>query len=122
MKLSGLISRLLGATMLTACGPSGLMTPQIEPEGTAQPLSTAAPHDTTVCLPEGSEIVAGADAGVDTPCCKGLIRAPAYKGSILRLDECEQEGDRHAFCIRCGDGKCGVGENTCSCNADCHWP
>lgn len=107
--------------LVSACsGPE--MMPHLEPEGTASPPLTAAHPDTPACLPEGTEIRGEADARPSAECCPGLTRSPVYKGSIARLDQCEQEGDGHAFCIRCGDGKCGVGENTCSCDADCHWP
>lgn len=122
MKRFCLFSPVFVAAILAGCGPSGFMSPELEPEAAARPVSSAVPHDTPVCLPEGTEIIGGPDAGLDTPCCEGLIRAPVYKGSILRLDECEPEGAGHAFCIRCGDGKCSVGENTCSCNPDCRWP
>ena len=111
------------AVLGIACsGPNEHMTPLLEPEGTARPPFPAAQPDTSACLPEGAEIPGGPDAGAASPCCAGLTKASVYKGSILRLDECEAEADGHAFCIRCGDGKCGVGENTCSCNADCRWP
>jgi hypothetical protein len=111
-----------GVLVALACGPSEYTTPLLEPEGTARPSSTVAQPDTLACLPEGAEIPGGPDAGAAPPCCAGLTKADVYKGSILRLDECEREADGHAFCIRCGDGKCSVGENTCSCTADCRWP
>ncbi|MEZ4294967.1 MAG: hypothetical protein R3B70_08310 [Polyangiaceae bacterium] len=90
-----------------------------DPPG-ATPPGTAAQIDTPDCLPEGTEIPAGVED--PAPCCEGLERADVFKGSILRFDECIAEGDGHAFCIRCGDGHCGVGESTCNCEADCRWP
>lgn len=108
--------------LLCGCSGPGEYTPLVEPEGTAAPPQTAAQTDTPSCLPEGTEIAGDADAGAAPPCCDGLTKALVCKGSILRLDECEPEGNGHAFCIRCGDGKCGVGENTCTCEADCRWP
>lgn len=108
--------------LLGACSGPGEYTPLLEPDGTASPPLTSAHTDTPACLPEGAEITASPDAGASPACCEGLTKALAHKGSILRLDECEPEGDGHAFCIRCGDAKCGVGENTCNCDADCHWP
>jgi len=96
----------------------------LEPERTLLPPPVLARPDTLPCLKEGSEIVpaSGPDASPAPVCCDGLTRAEVYKGSILRLDVCEPEGTGHAFCILCGDGRCGVGENTCSCMADCQWP
>jgi hypothetical protein len=118
-----LTAALLAATL--SCSGPEYATPHPEPEGTILRPPWVAQPDTLGCLNEGSEIpasVAGADAGPPPACCEGLTRVEVYKGSILRLDVCEPEGTGHAFCIRCGDGRCGVGENTCSCPADCHWP
>lgn len=108
---------------LGCSGPHKYTQPPPEPEDgvTALPATTAQ-TDTPECLSEGTEIKPGADAGTAPPCCPGLTRVEAYRGSILRLDTCEPEENGHAFCIRCGDGRCGVGENTCSCEADCRWP
>jgi hypothetical protein len=112
-------------------GPYELMNPSPEPDATATPpgpLGTGASPD---CVREGGEIPAasGAPAGGATSgaaataeCCPGLTRVGTFKGSILRLDACEPAGDGRAFCVRCGDGKCGVAENFCTCKADCEWP
>ncbi len=115
---------LASALAVIACsGQYEYAPPPVEPEeGATSAPATTAQGDTPGCLPEGAEIVPAPDAGAVTPCCEGLTRAEAYRGSILRLDSCVPEGNGHAFCIRCGDGRCGVGENTCSCEADCRWP
>jgi hypothetical protein len=115
---------LASAIALLGCsGSYEYAHPPVEPDdGATSPPATTAHPDTHECLPEGAEIPSGTDASASPPCCSGLTRAEVYRGSILRLDTCEPEGDGHAFCIRCGDGRCGVGENTCSCEADCRWP
>ena len=110
-------------TALGCSGPYEYTHPPLEPDdgSTSVPVLTAQP-DVPECYPEGTEIVTidGARSGIE--CCPGLTRVGAYRSSILRLDTCEPEGGGHAFCIRCGDGRCGVGENTCSCEVDCRWP
>lgn len=107
---------------LGCSGPYGQMDPSAEPDDPATVSSSAAQIDTSECLPEGAEVVAGADTGPSRECCRGLTRVGSFKGSILRLDKCDPANDGHTFCIRCGDGRCGVGENLCTCEADCHWP
>jgi len=67
------------------------------------------------CVGEGQDESGDAGPG----CCQGLVRTPLYKGSILRLDECQRVPGDGYRCIRCGDGRCGVGENTCNCPAEC---
>lgn len=113
---------LFASALVIGCSGPGEYTPLVEPDGTASPPFTTAQTDTPACLPEGAEIAGDTGAGPSPACCQGLTKGLAHKGSILRLDVCEPEGDGHAFCIRCGDGKCGVGENTCNCEADCRWP
>lgn len=110
------------AAIFVGCSPAAEYTPLVEPDDTARPPDGTARSDTPACLPEGSEIPGNEGDATSPSCCAGLTKALVYKGSILRLDECEPEGNGHAFCIRCGDGKCGVGENTCACDADCRWP
>ncbi|MBK8257264.1 MAG: hypothetical protein IPK82_31895 [Polyangiaceae bacterium] len=90
-----------------------------DPPGTA--VATSAQAGAESCVAEAIEIApTGPEAA--RPCCAGLTRANVYKGSILRLDQCVPTDDGHAFCIRCGDGHCGVGESVCSCEIDCRWP
>jgi hypothetical protein len=110
-------------TALGCSAPYEYTQPPLDPDDGRTPLPgpTAQP-DTPECLQEGTEILPDAGAGPALECCPGLERVEVYRGSILRLDTCEPEGGGHAFCIRCGDGRCGVGENTCSCEADCRWP
>jgi hypothetical protein len=119
----GRIVTIAAVAFVMGCSGPTEMTPLLEPDGDGRtaPSASAAQPDTLDCLPEGTEFGDKADEPTP-PCCPGLTRAESYKGSILRLDECEKDGSGHAFCIRCGDGKCAVGENTCSCAADCKWP
>ena len=113
----------LGVVVAVGCsGPYEHMNPNVEPDDPATVSSSAAQLDTVECLPEGAEVVAGAGAAGGAECCAGLTRVGSFKGSILRLDKCDPAEDGHTFCIRCGDGRCGVGENLCTCEADCHWP
>ena len=80
--------------------------------------------DSPACVPEGVEFPASQGAGAvfaaSAACCEGLQRAPIYKGSIIRLDECELAPGPRFFCVRCGNGRCGLGETACNCPADCH--
>ena len=49
-------------------------------------------------------------------CCEGLDRVPCDSpGSDGTCMEC----DGAAFCVACGDGTCGPGENICRCPEDC---
>ena len=79
--------------------------------------SVAAPppqaSSSPACAAEG-EVVTG-----DASCCEGLGRVDFYKGSMIRLDSCELEGKGRATCVRCGNARCGKGENACNCPADC---
>jgi len=105
----------LALLLLAACSaPPEYAVPRPDPPGAlvAPPPSARAEQ---ACGAEGDVIEADAGAG----CCEGLTRAEFYKGSIIRLDACEREGKGRATCIRCGDGRCGKGENSCNCPADC---
>ncbi|MFO0756866.1 MAG: hypothetical protein U0359_10260 [Byssovorax sp.] len=86
--------------------------------------STAAPIASPACVPEGVETPPlderGMAEGTPGACCDGLALAPIFKGSIIRLDECELARPARFFCVRCGDGRCGRGETMCNCPADCH--
>ncbi len=79
------------------------------PGAPALPPPPAAPG----CAGEG-EVLSG-----DASCCEGLSRVDFYKGSMIRLDSCELEGKGRATCVRCGNARCGKGENACNCPADC---
>lgn len=105
----------LALLALTGCSappeyPGARLDP---PAAVPAPPPVAAPAP--ACGAEGE--VLGADAGAG--CCEGLERAPFYKGSVIRLDTCEMEGMGRTSCIRCGDGRCGKGENACNCPVDC---
>lgn len=79
------------------------------------PLFQDAGATSEECLGEGKDEAGDAGPG----CCEGLTRTPLYKGSLIRLDECQlMPGDGYR-CIRCGDGRCGLGENACNCSGEC---
>jgi hypothetical protein len=103
-------------------GPYEVANPRPDPDDATARPRVPARDEARDCVREGVKIPPAADAGPPSVCCAGLTRAEAHKGSILRLDECELDPDGPAFCISCGDGRCGVGENTCNCRADCSWP
>ena len=67
-------------------------------------------------IPCSGEGQFGRNGPDELPCCDGLVR----------LDEAYPDGnggcqpEENAYiCTRCGDGMCGLGENTCNCPADC---
>jgi hypothetical protein len=99
--------------LLGACSsPPEYPIPRLDPSGAVAPppASSASPQ---ACAAEG-EVVTG-----DASCCEGLARVDFYKGSMIRLDSCELEGKGRATCVRCGNARCGKGENACNCPADC---
>ncbi|MEP7125830.1 MAG: hypothetical protein ABJE95_33170 [Byssovorax sp.] len=105
---------LLLASLCACSSPPEYPTPRLDPPGTAPPPTppgSASPS--LACASEGQVIAA------DGSCCEGLARAAFYKGSMIRLDECELEGKGRSTCVRCGNGRCGTGENACNCPADC---
>jgi hypothetical protein len=116
---------LLGAAAAGGCSATPEMQPR--PDAPGDLVATVGAPDAS---PPNGGCVDEAVEGVDPPqgeapvapraCCAGLTRAPVYKGSILRLDECQVAPGGRFLCIRCGDGRCGKGENVCNCPADCH--
>ena len=97
--------------LLGACSsPAEYPIPRPDPSGAVPPPPTSTPLS---CGGEG-EVVSG-----DASCCEGLARVDFYKGSMIRLDSCELEGKGRATCVRCGNARCGKGENACNCPADC---
>jgi hypothetical protein len=57
-------------------------------------------------------------------CCKGLTPiSTATSNDITTTDagscNVEFELDPTRICAQCGDGRCGVGENSCNCASDC---
>jgi hypothetical protein len=113
MRLSPTLALLLAGLFVSlgACSsPPEYPIPRPDPPGVAPP-PTAAP--TLACAGEG-QVIAG-----PAICCEGLSRVDFYKGSMIRLDACELENKGRATCVRCGNGRCGPGENACNCPADC---
>jgi hypothetical protein len=58
-------------------------------------------------------------------CCPGLQAisqlTPAEGGATDAGTACLEEGPASLLvCTACGDGRCGPGENSCNCPADCH--
>jgi hypothetical protein len=106
----------LAALLGGACSGPHYAEPRVDPPiaGGAPTSPPPSSGSATECTGEGEDVPSGGR------CCEGLAPAPVYKGSIIRLDECELEGRGRSTCIRCGDGRCGKGENTCNCPRDCH--
>jgi len=111
----------LAALLLISCGRSPPTTPAraLDPDPVISPRPTP-DGGAAACLPEGEE---GPPPEVvpQRPCCEGLGRVPIYKWSFVRVDECLAEKGGRYLCIKCGDGRCGIGENRCNCPADCRW-
>ena len=116
---------LLGAVVAGGCSA----TPEIQPRPDVPGDLVATPVGASDASPPNVGCLDVAEEGVDPQgeapvaprvCCEGLTRVPVYKGSILRLDECQIAPGGRFLCIRCGDGRCGKGENVCNCSADCH--
>jgi hypothetical protein len=110
------------ASLSAACaGPGDRVNPRPDramPLPPASALAAAGAPD-LACHAEGEDFWPG-DAG--GACCDGLAPALVYKGSMLRLDDCVPAGGDLHRCIRCGDDRCGVGEDSCNCPHDCHFP
>ncbi|MDY0061385.1 MAG: hypothetical protein RBU45_16370 [Myxococcota bacterium] len=66
------------------------------------------------CLPEGASRPVVPDA---LPCCPGLAPIPCDQPD--EAGGCPAGCRGSAICARCGDGRCGRGENLCNCPADC---
>jgi hypothetical protein len=66
-----------------------------------------------VCSPEGSS----ASGLTATVCCPGLDAVSVYRqeGTQCVLDVTA----RYRLCVRCGNGNCGPGEDSCNCPRDC---
>ena len=105
---------LLGAFLGACSSPPEYPVPGPDPPGlTPPPTASPTASPSLACAGEG-EVIAGPGS-----CCEGLSRVDFYKGSMIRLDACELEGKGRATCVRCGNGRCGMGENACNCPADC---
>jgi uncharacterized membrane protein len=117
MRLSSTFALLLAG--LCACSsPPEYPIPRADPPGVAPPKAAEPPlppagEGVLPCVGEG-DVIAGPGS-----CCEGLSRVDFYKGSMIRLDGCELENKGRATCVRCGNGRCGAGENACNCPADC---
>ena len=67
------------------------------------------------CLPEAGFGRPDPEGNADVPCCEGLVRVP---GTSPGVNGCFGEEGTYA-CTLCGNGECGLGENSCNCPADC---
>ena len=120
-----ILHRVLGVALLfTACARQRPTTEAraLDPDPAEQPLAAPVSVEDagpTPCVPEGVE-GSPAGAGLALPCCGGLGRVLVYKWSLPRLDDCVVAGGGRYLCVKCGDGRCGIGENRCNCPADCH--
>jgi hypothetical protein len=104
---------LLAAVTACSAGPETPVLPRPDPPGTRLPPAARLPAE-PACAEAGAVLTGEAQR-----CCDGLGAAPFYLGSVIRLDQCQLEGKGRSTCIRCGDGRCGQGENACNCPADC---
>ncbi len=66
------------------------------------------------CTPEGGMNYFG-----KPPCCEGLTQVPNYAVAESNPLQCIATNDGSGVCTKCGDGKCGIGENVCNCPKDC---
>ena len=89
----------------TCCGrPGEIQGSNCVPRDLAEKQSTG-------CVAEGNQ---RSGKTFDPPCCEGLVQV------ALTVDkqECASAPDANV-CAKCGDGTCGLGEDTCNCPADC---
>ena len=55
-------------------------------------------------------------------CCAGLTEVTNYFPSEKNgVRDCIAPTDGSIYCVNCGDGICGPGENWCRCPEDCEW-
>lgn len=67
------------------------------------------------CLTEGGSYLL---SEAPEPCCEGLVEGP--KEDLVN-GECIPLEKPRRICTNCGDGWCGIGENTCNCPDDCEY-
>ena len=97
-------------------------------------VSVACTHQTepdVACVPAGGDLGGGkpVPGSVPAQCCPGLqMRFGRVLGTDVppslnpQGDECFAEIFTPYFCVACGDGICGAGENFCRCPEDCSRP
>lgn len=105
---------IVSLVFLVACGASRDVVPKTDADPIAPPPKPL-PSDGVDRPCAG----AGEDVSPSKPCCAGLVAAPVFKGSIIRLDDCVRVVPPRTVCLACGDGTCGVEETTCNCSSDC---
>ena len=75
--------------------------------------------DGVTCLGEGKDGGGGAVSKLDVlDCCQGLKKISADISADAE-GVCRPRIDGGVVCAKCGDGKCGIGENKCNCPSDC---
>jgi hypothetical protein len=74
--------------------------------------------DDVTCLGEGKGGGSPILSKLDLGCCPGLKKISADMG-VDAQGVCRQAIDGGVVCAKCGDGKCGIGENKCNCPSDC---
>ena len=75
--------------------------------------------DNVTCLGEGKGgggFVSNMQVVLD--CCQGLKKISEGMG-VDTEGKCQQALDAGFVCAKCGDGRCGIGENKCNCPSDC---
>jgi len=98
-----------------ACGP-GFAVSALNPNGCE--VFT----ETQCCVPSGTNCVLEGGRGQmgDDHCCEGLTEISNSFASSN--GSCVSAPDLSFYCSKCGDKKCGPGENFCNCPGDCAKP
>lgn len=74
--------------------------------------------DDVACLGEGKGGGSPILSKLDLGCCPGLKKIAGNMG-VDADGVCHPAIDGGFVCAKCGDGKCGIGENKCNCPSDC---
>ena len=74
--------------------------------------------DDVTCLGEGKGGGSPILSKLDLGCCPGLKKIAGNMG-VDAEGVCHPAIDGGFVCAKCGDGKCGIGENKCNCPSDC---
>jgi len=75
------------------------------------------------CLAEGTGDTTSpfghAAGAAPAMCCAGLTALDTYDAALMAAGRCILSKGGRFTCARCGDGRCGSGENWCNCARDC---
>ena len=81
--------------------------------------STSPGASDVACLREGEGDSALSRREVSRPCCPGLDRVRDHESSPTASGDCIPSKGGRETCVQCGDGRCGLGEDSCNCEKDC---